>query len=82
MATKEEIAHYYEGFCKVVDNMNAGKPDDMTQASWDIHKSLNIEWLKEIVKADIWTDEDLTIADDLIVIELPASFVPSPRTEE
>ena len=82
MATKEEIAHYYEGFCKAVDNMNAGKPDDMTQASWDIHKSLNIEWLKEIVKADFWTDEDLTIADDLIVIELPASFVPSTTTEE
>jgi len=66
MATTEQIAHYYEGFCRVVDNMNAGKPDNMTQASWEIHKSINIEWLKEIVKADFWTDEDLTIANGLI----------------
>ena len=66
MATTEQIAHYYEGFCGVVDNMNAGKPDNMTQASWEIHRTLNIDWLKEIVKADFWTDEDLTIANGLI----------------
>ena len=66
MATAKQIAHYYEGFCRVVDNMNAGKPENMTQASCEIHKSLNIDWLKEIVKADFWTDEDLTIANSLI----------------
>ena len=67
MATAEQVAHYYEGFCRVVDNMNAGKPDNMTQASWDdYHRPINIEWLKFIVTADFWTDEDLTIADNLI----------------
>jgi hypothetical protein len=60
MATVEQIAQYYEGLCKVVDNINAGKPDNMIQASWDIHSSINIEWLKIIVNADFWTDEDMT----------------------
>jgi len=64
--TTEQISSCYGGLCKVVDNINAGKPDNMAQASWDIHKSINIEWLKEIVTADFWTDEDLTAANSLI----------------
>jgi hypothetical protein len=64
--TSEQIASCYEGLCKVVDNINAGKPDIMTQSSWDMHKSINMEWLRGIVKADFWTDEDLTDANTLI----------------
>jgi len=64
--TTEQISSCYGGLCKVVDNINAGKPDNMAQASWDIHKSINIEWLKRIVTADFWTDEDLTAANSLI----------------
>jgi len=60
MPTVEQITHYYEGLCKVVDNINAGKPNDMIQASWDIHSSTNIAWLRTIVDADFWTDEDMT----------------------
>ena len=64
--TTEQISNCYEGLCKVVDNINAGKPDNMAQARWDIHKSINIEWLKGIVTADFWTDENLTAANSLI----------------
>ena len=61
MATVEQIAQYYEGLCRVVDNINAGKPDNMAQVSWDdYHRPINIEWLKIIVDADFWTDEDMT----------------------
>ena len=58
--TAEQIAHYYEGLCKTVDSLNAGKPDNMGDRSWELHNSINIEWLKIIVDADFWTDEDMT----------------------
>ena len=60
MATVEQIAHYYEGVCKVVDIINNGKPNYMENSEWEIHSSINIEWLKTIVNADFWTDEDMT----------------------
>ena len=60
MATVEQIAHYYDSVCKAVDIINAGKPDDMENTEWEVHSSRNIEWLKTIVNADFWTDEDMT----------------------
>ena len=55
--------------------MNAGKPENMTQDSWEIHKKLNIEWLKRIVTEDFWTDEDLTIANNLIELIWLEQFI-------
>lgn len=59
-ATVEEIAGYYKSVCISVDIINAGKPDDMAQAGWDIHSKINIDFLKEIVDDPAWTDEDMT----------------------
>ena len=46
--------------CKAVDIINTGKPDYMETTEWEVHSSRNIEWLRTIVNADFWTDEDMT----------------------
>ena len=47
-------------FVRAVDIINNGKPDYMENTEWEVHSSRNIEWLKTIVNADFWTDEDMT----------------------
>ena len=60
MPTAEQIAHYYEGLCTTVDSINAGKAAEMGDREWEIHSTSNIAWLRTIVDADFWTDEDMT----------------------
>ena len=60
MATVEQIAHYYDSVCKAVAIINNGKPDYMENTEWEVHSSRNIDWLRTIVDADFWTDEDMT----------------------
>ena len=59
-ATTEEIAGFYKSMGIAVSIINAGKPDNMSQAEWDVHVKVNTDSLKEMVDDDIWTDEDMT----------------------
>jgi len=59
-ATAEEIANIYKSMCVSVGIINAGKPDNMSQAEWDVHSKVNTDDLKSLVDDPAWTDEDMT----------------------
>ena len=59
-ATAEEIANIYTSMSISVGIINAGKPDNMSQAEWDVHVKVNTDDLKSLVDDPAWTDEDMT----------------------
>ena len=59
-ATAEEIANIYTSMGISVGIINAGKPDNMSQAEWDGHVKGNTDDLKSLVDDPAWTDEDMT----------------------
>jgi hypothetical protein len=58
--TVEQIAQHYSAAMDSVNLINAGKPEDMTDAEWADCLSRNKEHLKIMLAKDFWTNEDLT----------------------
>jgi len=58
--TTEQIAKHYSAAMDSVALINAGKPEDMTDAEWTDCLSRNKEHLKIMLAKDFWTTENLT----------------------
>jgi len=58
--TAEQIAKHYSACMDSVNLINAGQPEDMTDADWADCLSRNKEHLKIMLEKDFWTTEDLT----------------------
>jgi hypothetical protein len=58
--TAEQIAKHYSAAMDSVALINAGKPEDMTDADWADCLSRNKEHLVIMLAKDFWTTEDLT----------------------
>jgi hypothetical protein len=58
--TAEQIAKHYSAAMDSVNLINAGQPEDMTDADWADCVSRNKEHLKIMLEKDFWTTEDLT----------------------
>lgn len=58
--TAEQIAQHYSACMDSVNLINAGQPEDMTDADWADCLSRNKEHLKIMLAKDFWTTEDLT----------------------
>jgi len=57
--TAEEIARHYSAAMDSVNLLNAGKPEDMTDAEWTDTVARNKEHLKIMLAKDFWTNENL-----------------------
>jgi len=57
--TAEQIAKHYSAAMDSVNLINAGRPEDMTDADWADCVSRNKEHLKIMLAKDYWTTEDL-----------------------
>ena len=57
--TPEQIAKHYSAAMDSVNLINAGKPENMTDAEWAACLSRNKEHLKIMLAKDYWTTEDL-----------------------
>ena len=60
LTTAEQIAKHYSAAMDSVNLINAGQPEDMTDAEWADCLSRNKEHLKLMLAKDYWTNEDLT----------------------
>jgi len=58
--TAEQIAQHYSAAMDSVNLINAGQPEDMTDADWADCLSRNKEHLKIMLAKDYWTNENLT----------------------
>lgn len=58
--TAEQIAKNYSAAMDSVNLINAGQPEDMTDAEWADCLSRNKEHLVIMLAKDYWTTEDLT----------------------
>ena len=58
--TAEQIAKHYSAAMDSVALINAGQPEDMSDADWADCLSRNKKHLKLMLKKDFWTTEDLT----------------------
>jgi hypothetical protein len=58
--TAEQIAQHYSAAMDSVALINAGQPEDMSDADWADCLSRNKEHLKIMLEKDFWTTEDLT----------------------
>jgi hypothetical protein len=58
--TAEQIAKHYSAAMDSVNLINAGQPEDMTDADWADCLSRNKEHLVIMLAKDFWTTEDLT----------------------
>ena len=57
--TAEQIAKHYSACMDSVNLINAGQPEDMTDADWADCLSRNKEHLKIMLAKDFWTTENL-----------------------
>ena len=57
--TAEQIAKHYSAAMDSVALINAGKPENMTDADWADCLSRNKEHLVIMLAKDFWTTEDL-----------------------
>mgnify|MGYP003627957710 FL=1 len=64
--TAEEIAQNYTAMGHSVDLLNAGQPEDMSDADWADTVSRNVEHLQLMVAKDYWTTESMTAANAAI----------------
>lgn len=55
----EEIAFHYSAAMDSVNLINAGKPENMSEADWDACVARNKEHLNIMLARDFWTTEDL-----------------------
>jgi hypothetical protein len=58
--TPEQIAQHYSAAMDSVNLINAGQPEDMTDADWADCLARNKEHLRIMIAKDFWTTEDLT----------------------
>jgi len=64
--TTEEIAQDYTAMGHSVALLNAGKPEDTSDADWTDTVSRNVEHLTLMVAKEYWTTEDMTAANAAI----------------
>jgi hypothetical protein len=60
LTPEQQIAKHYSAAMDSVALINAGKPEDMTDADWADCLSRNKEHLVIMLAKDFWTTEDLT----------------------
>jgi len=58
--TAEQIARHYSAALDSVNLINAGQPEDMTDADWADTLKRNRDHLAIMLAKDFWTTEDLT----------------------
>lgn len=58
--TPERIAIHYSAAMDSVNLINAGKPENTTDAQWEDCLKRNKEHLNIMLGKDFWTTEDLT----------------------
>jgi len=58
--TAEQIAKHYSAAMDSVNLINAGQPEDMTDADWADTLKRNRDHLVIMLAKDYWTNEDLT----------------------
>jgi hypothetical protein len=58
--TAAQIAQHYSAAMDSVNLINAGQPEDMSNADWADCLSRNKEHLKIMLAKDFWTTENLT----------------------
>jgi hypothetical protein len=61
---QQQIAQHYSACMDSVNLINAGQPEDMTDADWADCLSRNKEHLKIMLAKDFWTTEDLKPLQD------------------
>ena len=64
--TTEEIAQHYTAMGHSVDLLNAGQPEDTSDADWADTVSRNVEHLQLMVAKDYWTTESMTAVNAAI----------------
>ena len=64
--TTEEIAQHYTAMGHSVNLLNAGQPEDTSDADWADTVSRNVEHLQLMVAKDYWTPESMTAANAAI----------------
>jgi len=62
--TAEQIAKHYSACMDSVNLINAGQPEDMTDADWADCLSRNKEHLVIMLAKDFWTTENLKPLQD------------------
>ena len=62
--TAEQIAKHYSAALDSVALINAGQPEDMTDADWADCLARNKEHLVIMLEKTYWTTEDLTPLQD------------------
>ena len=60
LTEQQQIARHYAACMDSVALINAGQPEDMTDADWADCLSRNKEHLKIMVAKTYWTDQDLS----------------------
>jgi hypothetical protein len=58
--TAEQIAKHYSAALDSCNLINAGQPEDMTDAEWADCLQRNRDHLKIMIAKPFWTNEDLT----------------------
>jgi hypothetical protein len=59
LTEQEQIAKHYSACMDSVNLINAGQPEDMTDADWADCLQRNRDHLKIMIAKDFWTNEDL-----------------------
>ena len=62
--TAEQIAKHYSAAMDSVNLINAGQPEDMTDADWADTLKRNRDHLAIMLAKDFWTNEDLKPLQD------------------
>ena len=60
ITAEQQIARHYSAAMDSVNLINAGKPEDMTDADWADTLKRNRDHLVIMLAKDYWTNEDLT----------------------
>jgi hypothetical protein len=59
LTPEQQIAQHYSACMDSVNLINAGQPEDMTDAEWADTVARNKEHLQIMLAKDFWTTEDL-----------------------
>jgi len=59
LTQEQKVAKDYSAAMDSVNLLNAGKPEDMTDAEWTDTVARNKEHLKIMLAKDFWTNENL-----------------------
>ena len=64
ITAEQQIARHYSAAMDSVNLINAGKPEDMTDADWADTLKRNRDHLVIMLAKDYWTNEDLKPLQD------------------